>query len=196
MTEKEQFKTYLPRARAEDVRQLDESNSQVVDDALEMYLRAHGRLSIQDIKDDVREIDKEIQAVREQALQDIQRLQERRDELTATLERKEAREELVEDTVREIAEGLAANPGRNISGFREQVEWLVGQPGITDLGDVVERVQLEINTSGLVANSEQLSPMMSGSGVGGVVADGGSQGVDVDGYGSWSGLSEDGDTDE
>jgi len=198
--EKKQFNSRVAAEKVERVRSLDMSNTEVMDQALDMFLRAHGMMDEESIKDEITEIDREIQRIRREANEEIADLVEKRDDLVETLEWRQRQQDHVEMTIKEIAEGLDANPNQNLLAYSEQVEFLIAHNnGPYDVEGVAERVrEYADNRDDLRLSVTQLGPdaWNTQASAGGVASADGS-GEDATPEVDYSGFNyEDGDSDE
>lgn len=159
VTEKKQFNSRVDAEKVEQVRGLDMSNTEVMDKALDMFLRAHGMMDEESIKREINDIDREIQRIRREANQEIADLVEDREELVETLEWRQRQQDHVEMTIQEIAEGLNQNPNQNLLAYQEQVEFLIAHnDGPYDLEEVVEQVREYGRENDIYLGVKQLVP--------------------------------------
>lgn len=159
MSGKKQFKTYLPEEKIEQIRGMEESNTDIVDQGVEMFLRARGMMDAASLEDEIRNIDREMQRVRREANEDLAKLSEKRDKLVETLEWREQQDDLVEMTIGEIAEGLHDNSNQNLHAYGEQVEFLVAHSnGPHDRQEIQAKVQEYARKNDLSVGVMQLYP--------------------------------------
>jgi len=192
VSEKKQVKVRLDADEAREFKQLADrhfgSNVEAAREAFEMLKRAHGMTDAESIKDDIQEIDREMQRVRREANEELAQLHEEREELVETLEWRQEQEDLVEMTIEEIADGLASNPNQNIHAYTEQVEFLISHnDGPIDLEGVVKRVEECAQDNGERLGVKQLYPRQWDEAAGSAAAtdgagDASSESVEYDGF--------------
>lgn len=156
---KKQFNARLDEDIVEQVRSMDISNTEAMEGAFKLFLRANGMMDAESIRTDIRDIDREMQRVRREANQELASLADQRDNLVETLEWRERQEDLVGMTLEEIAEGLANHPNENIRAYQEQTEFLVAHSnGPHNLQEIQAKVRDFAQENELPVRMAQLYP--------------------------------------
>jgi translation initiation factor 2B subunit (eIF-2B alpha/beta/delta family) len=137
VAEKKQIGTYVREDLVELVQAEDRPNTEIFNEALDMYFEAHGKGSAQQIEEELAEVREEQRQMKEEMLAQMSELEDREEELQEALEKKRDMKASREAVQRRILEDMAEHPAKNLLAYKNDINELLAHP---DGGNTREEV--------------------------------------------------------
>jgi hypothetical protein len=128
VTEKQQIGTYVRTDLVELVQAEDRPNTEIFNEALDMYFEAHGKGSAQQIEEQLEEVRKQRRELKEEMLAKVSELEDREQELQEALEKKRDMKASREAVQRRILEDMEEHPAKNLLAYKKDINELLAHP--------------------------------------------------------------------
>jgi len=183
VTEKKQVGTYVRKDLAELIEAEDRPNTEIFNEALDMYFEAHGKGSAQQIEEQLDEVREQRRELKEEMLAKVSELEDREQELQEALEKKRDMKASREAVQRRILEDMEEHPAKNLLAYKKDINELLAHPdGASTREEVLANLRVlaseyDVNISRLEENDGGADAPIATDGDGSAHAD-----IDIDRY--------------